>query len=196
MHALARAGKHQAVPGQHQNQNQQSAHHPLGNTLQAALQPKAAHHKAHDHRDGHPEGHFGGRAQQTSKHARHRIGAHSRLEGAGGKFHQIAQHPAGHRGVIHHQQAAADHAEIAVDMPLAALRLQRLVAVHRTAAAGAAHGQLHREHRHAHAQQKQQIQDHKQAAAALARHIGETPHIANADGAARTYQQKSHSGLK
>ena len=85
----------------------------------------------------------------------------------GGKLDEVVQHPAGHGGVVHHQQVAACHAEPAVDVPLAAGRLQGLIALHRALAAGAAHGQLHGQNGHAHDDQEHQVEQDEQAAAVL-----------------------------
>ena len=57
-------------------------------------------------------------------------------------------------------------------------------------AAGAAHGQLHGHNRDAHDDQADEIKQHKVSTAVLAGDIGETPDIADADGAAGTDQQE------
>ena len=77
-----------------------------------------------------------------------------------------------------------EHAEPAVDMPLTALRLQRLVRGACCAAARPADCQLHRQHRQPHKHQKKQVEQHKDTAAALARNGGKPPDIADTDRAA------------
>src|SRR5699024_7696446 len=67
---------------------------------------------------------------------------------------------------------------------------QRFIRFAGAALAGAAHGQLHREHRYAHADQKQQVKHDEQPAAALARKGWEPPDIADADGAPRADQDE------
>ena len=81
-------------------------------------------------------------------------------------------------------------------MPLALRLLQGLIAQDRTFPAGSSHSQLHGKHRQTHNHQKDQIQQHKQAAAILPHHKGEPPDIADADGAASADQQKAQPGLK
>ena len=83
-----------------------------------------------------------------------------------------------------------------MNVPLAAGLFQGLIGKHRTFAAGAAHGQLHGQHRHAHDDQKQHIEQHEYAAAVFPGHIGELPHIADADGAPGTHQQEAQTGLE
>ena len=78
-----------------------------------------------------------------------------------------------------------------MQMPSASLRLQCLIAFHHTLSAGTADCKLHGQHRHAHHQQADQIKQHKIAAAVFARDIGKTPHITDADCAARADQQKA-----
>ena len=129
------------------------------------------------------------------KNAVHRVGSHSG-EGAGEELIEVAQHPAGNGGIVHHEKIAAGNAEPAVDMPLAALGLQGLIALHRTLAAGAAHGQLHGQHGHTHDHQEQQIEKDKDTAAVGAGHIGKLPDVADTDGAAGAHQNEAQSGLE
>ena len=83
-----------------------------------------------------------------------------------------------------------------MDVPVASLPFQGLIAPDGTLPAGPAHRQLHGQHRQAHDDQKQQIHQHKPPAAVLAHHIGKLPHIADAHGAARAHQQEAQPGLK
>ena len=73
-------------------------------------------------------------------------------------------------------------------MPLAAPGLQRLVGAARRAAARTAHGQLHRQDRQTHEHQKEQVEQHKDAAAVLA---GWGPEVADADSTARADQNEA-----
>ena len=61
----------------------------------------------------------------------------------------------------------------------------------RRAAARTAHGQLHRQDRQTHEHQKEQVKQHKDAAAALAGDCGEAPDVADADSAARADQNEA-----
>ena len=83
-----------------------------------------------------------------------------------------------------------------MQVPAAALGLQRLITLHRALAASTANCQLHGQHRHTHDGQEQQVEQHKHTAAILTRHVGEFPHVADADGAAGTYQNEAQPGLK
>ena len=180
---------------QHHNQCQQRRHHHLGDALQTVLQAQTHYAEAQQHRHRHPRGHLGSVRQQRAEHAADFLGTQT-VKGAHRKLEKIAEHPAGHRGVVHHQQVAARHAEQAVDVPLAALRFQRPVSDDSAALACPADGQLHDEHRRAHDDQKQQVEQHKHAAAVLSRHEGEAPDVADADGAARAHQQEAQPGPK
>ena len=180
---------------QHHDEAQQAQHHPLGHPLQAALEAQGAHQEARRHRHRHPDGHLHGVGPHGGEHPVHRLQGYS-LESAPGEFEEVAQHPAGHGGVVHHQQIAPDHAEPAVDVPLGACGLQRPVALHRAFAAGPAHRQLHGEHRHPHNHQEQQVEQHEHAAAVFPGDIGEFPHVANADGASGAHQQETQPGAE
>ena len=175
---------------QNHNQRQKRQHHPLADALQSLLKAEGAHQKARQHNDHHEDGHLAGIGQHRGEHAVHSIGG-SAVEGADGKLIEIIQHPAGDCGVVHHQKAAANDAEPAVNMPLAALGLQSLVPQYRALAAGTSHGQLHGQYGHSHDHQEQHIEQNKYAAAVFAGHIGELPHIADADGAAGAHQQEA-----
>ena len=118
LHALLRARQRQAVHSQQRNQRQQSHHHDLGNALQTVAQPKAAHHKTQQHHNLRPDRHFAGRRQKRSKHAANGLRRHFSRKGARQEAAEIADHPARHGGVIHHQQIAARQAEPAMDVPL------------------------------------------------------------------------------
>ena len=137
------------MTGQNNEQHQKRRHHKLGDSLKALLQAEADHHKTGHHVDRHPESHPGG----VGQHGAERAGDGSAVQAGecpGEELEEVAEHPARHRGVVHHEHVASDHAEDAVDVPPAALGLQRPVGLNGAAAARAAHGQLHGEHRGAH----------------------------------------------
>ena len=195
LHTGHGAGQGQAAHGQHHDQAQQRQHHPLGNALQTLLQAHAAHGKTHDDGHGHPGADLKGVGQHIAEHAAHGLRVQP-VKGAGEELEEVIQHPAGNRGVEHHQQVAARQAEPAVNVPFAARRLQLFVGAHRALAGGTAHGELHGHHGHAHHDQEEQIEQHKGAAAVVAHHIGEAPHIADADGASGADEDEPQPGFK
>ena len=80
-----------------------------------------------------------------------------------------------------------------LDVPLLARFFQCLIGPHRAFAGSAAHCKLHGHNGQAQNDQKEQVEQHKYAAAILARYGWEAPHIANADGAACADQQKANA---
>lgn len=136
-----------------------------------------------------------GVGQHGAEHAVHGLVGHA-VKVAYDKFIEVVQHPAGHRGVVHHQKAAADDAEPAVDVPLAVLGLQGLVAFHGALPAGPAYRQLHGQNGHAHDDEEQYVKEDEDAAAVCAGYIGKFPHVSDADGASGAHQQESQPGLK
>ena len=74
--------------------------------------------------------------------------------------------------------------KVAVDVPLLAGLLEGLIGAHRAFVAGAAHGELHAHDGQAQDDEEEQVEQHERAAAALTCHIGELPHISDADRAA------------
>mgnify|MGYP001861185040 CR=1 FL=1 len=193
--ALARAGQGQAVHGQHNNEHQQRDHHPFADALQPLLQAEAADDKTGNDGKHHPEAHLHRVGQHLAEHLGHLVGVQP-LKGAGKELDKVADHPAVDGGVIHHQHNAADQAGPAVPVPFGAGRLQFAVGGPGAGTAGAAHRQLHGQNGDAHADQGQQIEQHKHTAAVFAGDGGEPPHIADADGAARADQDKAQPGLE
>ena len=128
LHAFGGAGQGETVDGQHKDKYQQRQHHALGNAFQTVLQAKAAHHKAGQHHNFRPDGHFPRGGQEVAKDGADRLCGHALGEGASEELEKVAHHPAGDRGVVHHQQAAAQQAEPAVDMPLLTGLFQCLIA--------------------------------------------------------------------
>jgi len=178
------------VHNQHKDQYEQGAHHPFADLFQTALQAAPADDKARQRDDGHPENHLDRVREHLAKDACGLLGGQA-VKTAGQEAEEVVDHPAGDGGVVHHQQHTARHAEPAVDMPLAAPGLQRLVGAARRAAARTANGQLHRQDRQTHEHQKEQVEQHKDAAAVLAGDCGEAPDVADADSTARADQNEA-----
>lgn len=118
------------------------------------------------------------------------------MEHAGQEFSEIACHPAGNGRVVHHQQIAADKAEPAVDMPLAAGLFKRLVAQNGALPARAADRKLHRQHGDTHDNKADKVKQDEIAAAVLTRYVRKAPDVSDADSAACADKQKSESGAE
>ena len=192
LEALSCPRHEQAVDGQDDHDDQQSDHHDFGHTLQAVLQATGTDKDAeHDHHD-HPERHDAGACQHLGKGTCHFIRGQAG-ELARSRHVEVMHHPAGHGGVEHHQQVAANEGKVAVDVPFLARLFQCLIGAHRTLVAGAAHCKLHAHDGQAQDDQEQQIEQHERAAAALAGHVGEFPYVSDADGTARGKQDKPKS---
>ena len=193
--ALGGTGQKQAVHRQYHHDDQQDHHHPFGDTLHALLQAEGADHKAQHHDNEHPHGH-GHRLGQHAGKSIVNAGLVQPAHLADEEPIEIIEHPARHSGVKGHEHIVAQHGKDAVPVPFGPLGLQLLIGLDAAFAAGTANGKLHGQHRNAHHRQEKHIQQHKQAAAVLADHIGEAPHVADADGAPGTEQQKAQSGTE
>ena len=163
--------------------------------MHAVFQAPAADQHAQHHHQGHEGG------------LEHRVGgdgAELRAHAGGVQAHKVAlehldevqDEPAGDGGVEHHEQVVARHAEPAVPVPLGALWLQLLEGAQDALLAGPAHGELHDHDGQAHDDQEKQVHQHQGSAAVLAHDVGETPHIAQADGAAGRDQDEAQPGRK
>ena len=169
---------------QHHQHRQQAQHHHLVDLLHAVLKAPGTHQHSDGHHDHHKYRHDPRLAHQRSKF---------RADPRGVQAHKVAlrhfeavQHqPAGHRGIEHHQQIVARDAKPAVDVPLAALGLQRLEGQGDALLAGPAHGKFHHHHRQAQNHQKQQIHQHKGRTAVFAHYVRKSPHIAQPNGTPR-----------
>ena len=184
LHALGGAGQRKAVDRQHKDERQQGDHHHLGDTLETLLHADAADEEARHHHNDHVYRQFTRRREHLTEHAVDLLAVHPGGEAAGEEFAEVVHHPAGDAGVVHHQQAAADHAEPAMDVPLLTRLFEGLIRPHRTFAAGAADGQLHRHNGDAHDDKADEVEQDEVPAAVLAGDGGEAPHIADADGTA------------
>ena len=180
---------------QHHDQAQQAKHHELGDFFQAALQTEADDKEAQDHDDGHEQDHFRGVSQHGREDCVHTGGVQTGKAPAQ-EFPEVVQHPAGDGGVVHHQQITADDAEPTVYVPLAAGFFQGLVSSNSALAAGAAYGQLHGQDRHAHDEQKQQVNQNEQTAAVLSGDVGKFPNVADANGTSGADQNEAKAGFK
>ena len=83
-----------------------------------------------------------------------------------------------------------------MDVPFLARLFQCLIGPHRALAGGATHRKLHGHDGQTQDDQEHQIKQHECAAAALTGNIGELPHVADADGAARGKQDEAQAGLQ
>ena len=156
------------------------------------MQTLGAHQNAHYHHKYHPEGHGGGAGQHFGKLTSYLLGVEPR-QLTGGSHVEIVQHPARHGGVEHHQQIAADEGKVAVDVPLLTGLFEGLIGAHRALVAGTAHGELHGHDGQTQNDEEQQVEQHKSAAAALTCHVGELPHISDADRAASGKEDEPES---
>ena len=156
------------------------------------MQPLSAHQNAHYHHEYHPEGHGGGAGQHFGKLTSYLLGVQP-CQLAGSGHVEIVQHPARYGGVEHHQQVAADEGKVAVDVPFLPRLFQRLIRPHRAFAGGASHGKLHGHDGQAQNDEEQQVEQHESAAAALTCHVGELPHISDADRAASGKEDEPES---
>ena len=137
------------MDGQHQDQDEEAAHHPFGDPLQAVSETQAADQKARDDGNSHPEAHLHGIGQKGAEHAGNGFRVQS-VKGSGEELKKVADHPAGDCGIIHHQQVASQHTEPAVDVPFTSGLFQGLIAVYGAFSAGAAHGQFHGQYGNSH----------------------------------------------
>ena len=190
--ALLCAGHEHAVDCQHHHDDQQGDHHDFRDFFEAVLQAAGADEDADGHNDHHPEAHGQRACQHLGELTGHLVGVKAhQLTGSG--HVEVVEHPTGHRGVEHHQQVAADEGEVAVDVPLLTGLFEGLIGAHRALVAGTAHGELHGHDGQTQNDEEQQVEQHKSAAAALTCHVGELPHISDADRAASGKEDEPES---
>ena len=189
---LARAFGQDAVDRQNNHDGQQNDHHHLGNALQTALQTERVDHKADDNDRNHADRHNHRLAEHFRKGCLHLLTGRTDKSAADRQV-EVVQHPAAHGGVEHHQQVVADHRQIAVDVPLAARLLERLIRPHRTFLARTADGKFHRHDRQTEDEQEQHIAHDERAAAVLTDHPRKLPYVAHADGAACGKQDEAET---
>ena len=156
------------------------------------LQTERVDHKADDNDRNHADRHNHRLAEHFRKGCLHLLTGRTDKPAADRQV-EVVQHPAAHGGVEHHQQVVADHRQIAVDVPLAARLLERLIRPHRTFLARTADGKFHRHDRQTEDEQEQHIAHDERAAAVLTDHPRELPYVAHADGAACGKQDETET---
>ena len=182
----------ESVDGKHHHDHEKRAHHDLGHLLQALLQAEGADRKAKHHHDAHIDRHGNGIRKHLAKMIPHsrRIQARKVALGGGNK---VADHPARNRGVEHHENIVARQRKIAVNMPFTALGLQLLIEARGALLCRTSQSKFHGQNGNSHEKQKREIEEHEDRATVLSRHVGELPHVANADGASCAEQNKAET---
>ena len=181
--ALGSAVQGHRAEGQHHHHQQQAEHHGLVDLFHSVLKSPGADQHTQQHHDHHEYGH-----QSRLLHQRGvLVGYPHRIQP--GKIPlchlgKVEEQPAGHRGIKHHQQIVARNTNPAVQVPSAALGLQRLEGQGNAPLAGPAHRELHYHDRQAHDHQKQQVDQHKGRTAIFTRDIRKSPYVSKPDGAA------------
>ena len=176
------------MDGKHHHQDHKKRHHILCDALQTALQVEAQN--AERHNDGNGQiGHVEARILDHGNKAQI-------LRLAGQEADKVINDPAGDDGIERHQRDIAEEGDIAVDVPFLSLALELLIHVDGAGLCRAADGKLHRHDRQAQNQQADDIKQDESAAAILAAHPRELPHVSAADRAAGRQQDKSQPGTQ
>ena len=181
--------------GKNQNEDHKGQHHELGNLLKTILNSDTADKYACYYHDAHKKCHFFSIAEHVSEHIADIFRSHS-VKCARKEFYEVIEHPAGYGRVVHHKQIASDDAEPAVNVPLASLRFQRLIALDGTLTTCASDSKLHREDRNAHNDQEDQIKEDEHSSTVLTRNERELPHITDTDRTSGGHQQESETRFK
>ena len=175
----------------YRHQHEERRHHHLGDALNTLLHAQRANAETKERDQKHPARHLQRVADHGVEHGGdvHALGA----EGARSHLEKIGYHPAAHTGVEGHEQIITHDGKPLEAMPLAPARLKRIEAARRGAVARASHGKLHHQQGQTQDHQEQDNEQHECGAAVLARDVGETPDVAQADGAAGADEQKTQT---
>ena len=125
--AFSRARQSDTAYAQQNKDKKQRDHHDLGDPFHAVLQAHAADTEADKNNNNHPERHGAGLRQHLIKDTANLIRRQSG-EFSPEHFYNIGQHPAGDRGVEHHEQIVACHGRIGKQMPFRVFRFQYMEA--------------------------------------------------------------------
>ena len=149
-------GQSNGVYCQNQHEQQQTGHHIFGYTFYAGLDAQIADTETGENNYNHIACHGYRVAQQTAEHVADTFGIQSH-EAADSHFVEIIQHPAGNRGIEHHQENVAGNSTIFIKMPFCTGRLQYVEGFCRTAHAGTADSKFRYHDGQAQKQQKAKI---------------------------------------
>ncbi len=183
------------MDGQHDHQEEQGHHHEFGDPFHTVLDAEVADGKSQKAGHRHPEQHRGSAAQHAAEGCRHSLRG-----GSGERAFQVEiaviEHPARHRGIVHHQHIAADDADPFEMVPARAGRFQDVEAPCRAAAAAPADGEFADHDGDPHDQQEDQIDEDEGGTAELAAQVREFPDIADPDGTAGGNEDEAESCRK
>ena len=193
--AFFRSVQEQGMGSQDNHEQQQGGHHPFGDPFHPVLDTQVTYGKAQQTGDHHPEQQGGRVLQHGAERSSDELGG-SPYECALDVEPAVVDHPAGDRGVIHHQHVAAHDADALEPVPAGARRFQNFEASGSAAAAAPADGKFADHHRDAHDQQEHQINQDEGGSAELAAQVREFPHVPDADGAAGTDQDEAQPGAE
>ena len=134
-------GQGNGIYCQNQHEQQQAGHHVLGDAFNAGLDAQIANAKAGENDDNHIACHGYRVAQQAAENVADTFGIQAD-EAADSHFVEVIQHPAGNRGVEHHQENVAGDCTVFIQMPFCTGRLQHVKGFCCTAHAGAANSKF------------------------------------------------------
>ena len=183
------------MEGQYDDQCEQCRHHDRCHLLETLLKTEGADQEADQYGHGHAQHHLFRSVHQLRKDLISGFRADA-IEDAQDELEEVGQHPAGYRRVVHHQKIGTSGRKPAMNMPLTSLRFQCLIGAHGTLMRCPSDGELHREHRDPHDDQKNQIEQYEDTAAVLSDEIRKLPYVSDADGTSGTDQDEADAGLK
>ncbi len=189
------AVKEDRVDRQDEHQDKQRDHQVLGDAFDASLDAEIADGEAEQTDEDRPEGQF----QRVAQHFAEPAGDFIRRladERSGDVLEAVVHHPAGDRGVVHHEEGTADDREPAVPVPFRSFRFEDVVGAGGTSLRAAADGELGGQDRDAEDDQEQKIDEHEDGAAVLPANVRELPDVADADGTSGRDQDVSESGAE
>ena len=183
------------MEGQYDDEGEQCRHHDRRHLLETLLKTEGADQEADQYGHGHAQHHLFRRVHQLREDLIRGFRADP-VEDTQYELEEVGQHPAGYRRVVHHQKIRTGGRKPAMNMPLTPLRFQRLIGAHGTLMRCPSDGELHREHRNPHDDQKDQIEQHEDTTAVLSDEIRKLPYVSDTDGTSCTDQDEADAGFK
>ena len=182
--------------GEKYHDDKQADHHLLGDSLDAFLETEGDDAEAKRDGDAHPENHERGVREHFAEAGRNLVGSSLEETCVGDHLVEVVEHPARHHRVEGHQDVVRRNQRELGPVPLGARLFQVVEGAGDTTTAATAKRKFRYQDREPEEQQEAEIGQHECRTAVLACDVRETPHVAEADGASGSDENKTESGFK
>ena len=193
LETCSRTRKRHGSNGKEDHDDKQANHHLLGDALDTFLEPERYNPEAEHDGDGHPENHKRGVRKHFAEARCNLVRGSLEEVCVGDHLVEVIEHPARDHRVERHQYVVRRNQRELGPVPLGARLFQVIEGTGDTATAATTQREFCHENREPQEKQEAKIGQHKSRTTVLACNIGETPDVAQPDGATGSDKDKTKS---